>query len=338
MCQQSHIVPIICHRCCWHRRQIFYLHHWDQWQICCLYHWHQWQICHQYQQHPQVLMAKFAAGVAETTCVVDISGVPWLVNISANLKKIKMILIIFPRAWGKMIQEKISCHRPFTNTLLKESKSGVKRHVPKTVVYKWALPFFIYSMVGGDECLGVPQHDGRDGVILAGDGEPRPRHRLPEPQHNQHFKPKRKVERQVKALIKHLAIFFLLPSMKFLPISFKIQLLETSPQKQKEQRQKQLDVSFFWCLVPSCTFWILCIFSYCLQFAMFVCLLKRLYGRDWNRKMAEKSSWDKAKNIRQKLGLAWRDRKKISQIIKDYFYIPFFLLIILWFKQSLRCN
>ncbi len=26
----------------------------------------------------------------------------------------------------------------------------------------------------------------------------------------------------------------------------------------------------------------------------------------------------------------WRNRKKISQIIKDYFYLPFFLLIILW--------
>jgi hypothetical protein len=44
--------------------------------------------------------------------------------------------------------------------------------------------------------------------------------------------------------------------------------------------------------------------------------------------MAEKSSWDKA-NIGQKLGLAWRNRMKISQIIKDYFYLPFFLLIIL---------
>jgi hypothetical protein len=44
--------------------------------------------------------------------------------------------------------------------------------------------------------------------------------------------------------------------------------------------------------------------------------------------MAEKSSWDQA-NIRQKLGLVWRNRKKISQIIKDYFYLPFFLLIIL---------
>jgi hypothetical protein len=37
-----------------------------------------------------------------------------------------------------------------------------------------------------------------------------------------------------------LAIFFLFPSKEFLPISFKIQLLETSPQIQKEQRQKQL--------------------------------------------------------------------------------------------------
>jgi hypothetical protein len=44
--------------------------------------------------------------------------------------------------------------------------------------------------------------------------------------------------------------------------------------------------------------------------------------------MAGKSSWDQA-NRRQKLGLVWRFRKKISQIIKDYFYLPFYLLIIL---------
>jgi hypothetical protein len=31
----------------------------------------------------------------------------------------------------------------------------------------------------------------------------------------------------------------------------------------------------------------------------------------------------------QKLGLVWRNGKKISQIIKDYFFLPFFLLIIL---------
>ncbi len=29
-------------------------------------------------------------------------------------------------------------------------------------------------------------------------------------------------------------------------------------------------------------------------------------------------------------GLVWRNRKKISQINKDYFHLPFFLLIILW--------
>ncbi len=45
--------------------------------------------------------------------------------------------------------------------------------------------------------------------------------------------------------------------------------------------------------------------------------------------MAEKADRDK-ENRRQKLGLVWRNRKKISQIIKDYFYLPFFLLIILW--------
>ncbi len=43
--------------------------------------------------------------------------------------------------------------------------------------------------------------------------------------------------------------------------------------------------------------------------------------------MAEKSTWDQA-NIRQKLGLVWRNGKKISQIIKDYLYLTFFLLII----------
>jgi hypothetical protein len=52
--------------------------------------------------------------------------------------------------------------------------------------------------------------------------------------------------------------------------------------------------------------------------------------------MAEKSSWDQA-NRRQKHGLVGRNRKKISQIIKDYFYLPFFLLIILWLGDILYC-
>ncbi len=52
--------------------------------------------------------------------------------------------------------------------------------------------------------------------------------------------------------------------------------------------------------------------------------------KDWETEtgMSEKSSWDQA-NIRQKLGLVWINIKKISQIIKDYFYLPFFFLIIL---------
>jgi hypothetical protein len=51
--------------------------------------------------------------------------------------------------------------------------------------------------------------------------------------------------------------------------------------------------------------------------------------------MAEKSSWDQA-NPQQKLGLVWRNTKKISQIIKDNFYLPFFLSIILWGRESGR--
>jgi hypothetical protein len=51
-------------------------------------------------------------------------------------------------------------------------------------------------------------------------------------------------------------------------------------------------------------------------------------------RMAGNSSWDQA-NGRQKLGLVWRIREKIRQIIKDYFQLPFFLLIILWFLVSI---
>jgi hypothetical protein len=50
--------------------------------------------------------------------------------------------------------------------------------------------------------------------------------------------------------------------------------------------------------------------------------------------MTEKSRWDQP-NRQQKPGLVGRNRKKISQIIKDYFYLPFFLLIILWPKMSI---
>jgi hypothetical protein len=39
------------------------------------------------------------------------------------------------------------------------------------------------------------------------------------------------------------------------------------------------------------------------------------------------SSWDQA-NREGKLGLVWRNRKNISQIINDYLFLLFFLLII----------
>ncbi len=74
------------------------------------------------------------------------------------------------------------------------------------------------------------------------------------------------------------------------------------------------------------------IFSYCLHFAKFVCLLIKETA-EIETEMAEKSSLDQA-NIRQKLVMVWRNRKKICQIIKDYFYLPFFLLIILWVERT----
>ena len=118
----------------------------------------------------------------------------------------------------------------------------------------------------------------------------------------------RKVEQQVKVLIKHLTVFFLLPSKKFLQISFKIQLLETSPQTEAAR-----------CLLFSEVFSLpvhlelFAIFSYCLHFAKFVCL----ETAETETGMAEKSSWDQA-NRQQNHGVVWRNRKKIRQIIKDY--------------------
>jgi hypothetical protein len=49
---------------------------------------------------PALTLAKF------TTSVVDTSDAPCLANISENLKKIEMTLMLFSGAWGKMIQEK----------------------------------------------------------------------------------------------------------------------------------------------------------------------------------------------------------------------------------------
>jgi hypothetical protein len=75
------------------------------------------------------------------------------------------------------------------------------------------------------------------------------------------------------------------------------------------------------------------IFSYCLHFAKFDCLLKRLQRlkQVWQNSPAG----TRQANIRQKLDLVWRNRKKINQIIKDYFYLPFVLLIILCLYSTL---
>ncbi len=54
-------------------------------------------------------------------------------------------------------------------------------------------------------------------------------------------------------------------------------------------------------------------------------------------RMAEKSRWYQA-NRRQKTCIVWRNIKKISLIIKDYLYLPFFLLIILWSNHGETAN
>jgi hypothetical protein len=77
-------------------------------------------------------------------------------------------------------------------------------------------------------------------------------------------------------------------------------------------------MSFFLMSFPSVHFELFVMFSYSSHFAKFACLLETA---EIETGMTEKSSWDQA-NMRQKLGLVWRNRKKISQIFKDYFYLP----------------
>ncbi len=73
------------------------------------------------------------------------------------------------------------------------------------------------------------------------------------------------------------------------------------------------------------------IFSFCLHFAKFVCLVKRLQRL---KQACQKSPAGTRQTYGKKLGLVKRNRKKISQIFKDYFYSPFFLLTILWKNHS----
>ncbi len=73
---------------------------------------------------------------------------------------------------------------------------------------------------------------------------------------------------------------------------------------------------FFWCLFPSCTFWILC--NLLLLFTFFqVCLLVKETA-EVETGMEEKFRWDQA-NIRQKLGLVWRNGRKLAKLSKTTF-------------------
>ncbi len=90
--------------------------------------------------------------------------------------------------------------------------------------------------------------------------------------HRERIYSKRKVVRQVKGLIKNLAIFsFYFPARNFCRRHLKFSCCKLLSKKQKEQRQKQLGADklvrslkiwclflFFLCLFPSCTFLILC--------------------------------------------------------------------------------
>ncbi len=110
-----------------------------------------------------------------------------------------------------------------------------------------------------------------------------------------------------------------------MPISFQNSAVGNFSPKTKGTKTKAARCLFFLMYFPFLyilNFEFFVVITYCLHFAKFVCLLKRLQRM--------KQEWQKSPaGTRQTLGLVWRNRKKISQIIKDYFYLPFFLLIIL---------
>ncbi len=128
-----------------------------------------------------------------------------------------------------------------------------------------------------------------------------------------------------KSPVKHSAIFCLFPSKKFLPIIQNSAVGNFSP-KTEGTKTKAARCLFFMMSFPSCKFLIPCNLLLLLTFCQICLLVKETAEIETGK--AEKSSREQA-NIRQKLGLVWRNRKKISQIITDYFFLPFFLLIIL---------
>jgi hypothetical protein len=128
------------------------------------------------------------------------------------------------------------------------------------------------------------------------------------------------IEWQVKVLIKHLAI------LSQQEVSVQNSAVGNFSQKTERTKTKAARCLSFLMSFPFLYILIICNLLLLLTFCQ-VCLLVKETA-EIETGMAEKSSWDQA-NVRQNLGLVWRNRMKISQIVIDYFYLPFFLLFIL---------
>ncbi len=135
---------------------------------------------------------------------------------------------------------------------------------------------------------------------------------------------KRKAERQVKVLIKNLAIFFLFPSKQFLPISLKNQLLQYLNHENWNKHIYSTWIGFEECVREETTHLATLkpkkYISY--KLIAFLKTLQRL-KQEWQKV----KPWDQT-NRWQKLGLVWRNRKKIRQFINAYLYLPFFFLCV----------
>jgi hypothetical protein len=91
--------------------------------------------------------------------------------------------------------------------------------------------------------------------------------------------PLRKVERKVKFLIKHLAISFYFPARSFCQYYSNFSCWKLLP-KHRRNKDKSSKLSLFSdAFSLPVHFEFFAIFSYCLHFAKFVCLLQRL--QEW---------------------------------------------------------
>ncbi len=137
---------------------------------------------------------------------------------------------------------------------------------------------------------------------------------------------------------KNLAFFFLFPSKQFLPISSQFSCEKLLPKTKRTMLRRQW-LCEYWYISGTTIQFIFCQVRL-INVVSLVSIMTHpphTVCTHWAGIFGRKVQLGPA-NRRQKLGLVWRNRKKISQIINDCLCLPFFLLIILWIYSYKRVD